>query len=87
MIYASNFMPSCVRDRIYFEATGDAFELQTLEINSDQVGERCTLWRWPALMTLQYGKADAALKIDAVELSPGSFNQLHNSLFKGGLIQ
>jgi hypothetical protein len=85
LIYASNFMPRCVRERIHFEATDGAFEQQTVEINSDQVGARRSLWRWPTVMTLHYGKAGTVLEIDAIELSPGDFNQLHNSTFKRGL--
>ena len=37
VIYASNFIPRCVRDLIHFEATDGAFEERTLEINSGLV--------------------------------------------------
>jgi hypothetical protein len=85
LIYASNFMPRCVRKRINFEATDGLFEQHTIEINSGQVGQRGSLWRWPTLMTLHYARAGTVLEIDSIQLSPSGINQLHNSSFKWGL--
>lgn len=85
LIYASNFMPKCVRENIRFDDTEGRFEKYTLTINSDQVGARSALRRWPTVMTLQYGKSGSMLEVAGIELLPGDFNQLYNSAFGQGL--
>jgi hypothetical protein len=85
VIYASNFAEPCVRQKIKFEATGDAFQQYSLELNSGKVGERGVLRRWPTIVTLHSGKAGRILEIDAIELLSGGFNQLRNSTFEQGL--
>ncbi len=85
LIFASNFMPRCVRESISFTKTKKAVEDYSLEINSGQVGERGALWRWPTVLTIHYGTADTLLEIDSIEISANGFNLLRNSSFKSGL--
>jgi O-antigen ligase len=85
LIYASNFFPNCALKNVSFEATGGAFERQTFEIESQLVGERGALGRWPTVMTIKFDAPDTLIEIDAIELSADGFNLLRNSSFAHGL--
>lgn len=85
LIYASNFMPNCVTRSMGFAATDSAFAQQTLEMNSQRVGESRSLWRWPTVLMVKYDKPDTVVEIDALELSADGFNVLRNGSFKRGL--
>jgi hypothetical protein len=85
VIYASNFMPHCVRAAIKFDATDGEFAAYSAELNSARLGERSYLDRWPTLMTLRYPGQGHVIDIDAVELSPDGFDMLRNASFNEGL--
>lgn len=85
LIYASNFKPRCVAGSMGFEATENAFEKYSIELNSATVGERASLWRWPTVMTIGYDRPDTVFEIDAIDLSADGFNTLRNGSFKRGL--
>lgn len=85
LIYASNFMPNCVRKAVSLSATEGEFEQQTVEINSGRVGQWRAPWRWPTVLTINYAKPGTVVEIDAIEFSADGFNLLRNGSFKHGL--
>lgn len=85
LIFASNFTSQCEVGSLRFEATDNAYEKFSVEINSGNVGEGGSLRRWPTVMTLNYDKLDTVVQIDAIDLSADGFNILRNSSFKRGL--
>jgi len=85
LIYASNFMPNCVREALNFESTNNALKKYTLEINSGRVGERGAFQRWPTVLTLRFENAGEVLEIDSIELSADGFNSLRNQSFRSGM--
>lgn len=85
LIYGSNFEPRCEKGSINIEANDGAIREYSLEINSDTVGERGALRRWPTLFEIRYDNPGSVLYIDAVSLYAGGFNLLHNGSFNRGL--
>ena len=84
-IYASNFRPTCVHQRLRFEPLDDEFQEVSLEMDSGRVGEGRALSRRPTLFSLKFSGPGQVLEIDAVQFSADGFNLLRNGSFRDGL--
>jgi hypothetical protein len=85
LIFASNFMANCEIVSVKFKATGNEFKRFSVTLNTDRVGKRHWLSRWPTTLYLKNFSKEAVVDIDEVLFSLNGDQLLKNPRFlKGG---
>lgn len=84
LIFASNFMANCEIVSIKFQPTGKVFKQFSVTLDTDNVGKRHWVSRWPTTLYLKNFSKEAVVDIDEVLFSHDGEQLLKNSSFSKG---